>query len=723
MADLNPTPTTPLSEQDQKVLNYVVGWRNRLRQERFEKLQVWNECWALYRGQQDFSTREDWQTKIVLPKAWATVKQAVNVIKSLIGTAKTPWTVENTNNQDPVGQLRAEKMTELTKVFLEKAHFSEEFTTGLETGFIIGLGVWKVNWVMERRLHTRVQTSMVPAQQGPPPGPDTLPAPFSQQVPDFQGQESFGQSPLDLQHQQDAQYPTQLPRESLLAPGSLGGGFSTTFPVMVPQKQTIQEEILEGKLVISAVDPYNFYWLPDSKFNRWSGTIEEMEMPKWKLLQMAQDGAFPGKEALIKSLGPKHLDEVLRYSTLRFGERPKLASGPTPDTGMVSLTEFYGPLVIDGELIEPHAHVVIANDSALLLNGPNERWHRKPPYGAFSPLQLPFRTEGVGLIENVRSIDQALNQIVNLGVDTLIYRLMPLFEMTPDVYENPEDIRTGLTPGKILRRNTVSPGTEMGLRPVQFQDVSSGALQMAGVLDRGHQEGGLVSELQQSLPRWSGAQTATETQAIQQNQNSFFGSLAADIEQNAIAPLIELVVDTLTQYLDTSKDPRVAQILGIDQLVLAGMTQPELMELVAGDFEIQVKGLSGSLEKAEMLQSLIQFMNLIGQNPEAWLPYLNQDALLRRILEAFRPAIHDIEEIIADPQTAAANKALMEQAQQSQQLLGIIPQLTELAHNIQHQKDQQQLDQSRHEDQMAATAADQAIALQKQSPPSQGAPQ
>ena len=586
-----------------KVKEFVLDLRNRLRSERWEKLQVWNDCWATYRGQEDFSNREDWQTKIVLPKAWGTVKSAVSTVKRLMGLSQDPWKIESTNNQDPLAALRADKITELTKVFLEKCRFKEEFATGLETGFIMGLGVWKVNWLLRKVQRVRVQQGYLPA-----PGSSMMggPAPagtvsLTQQPADFQSPQSLGQLPLGLLQQQDAQFPTQLPGEELLPPGSLNGAVGLPSALMVPQKQTIREESTEGELSITAVDPYNFYWLPGSKLNRWTGTIEDMEVPKWELLKMARNGAFPGKEELIRNLSPKKLDETTRQSTLRFGERAQ-ASGGNGDVNTVKITEFYGPLLLDGDLLEEHAHIIIANDDIVLYNGPNDRWHQRPPYVGFSPLQLPFRTEGVGLVEMVRSIDRALSQIVNLSTDTLIYRLMPLFEMTPDVYENPEELQSGLTPGKILRRNTVSPGTEMGLRPVEFQDVSGGAVQVAGILDRAHQEGGLVSELQQSLPRWSGAQSATETTAIQQNQNSFFGSLAADIEANAIGPLVDLTVDTIMQYLDTAKDPRVAQILGMDQAYLAGMSQPEVMDLVAGDYTVTVRGLSGQLEKAEMLQ-------------------------------------------------------------------------------------------------------------------------
>lgn len=733
------------SKEDEAARNYVLAWRNKLRYERIEKVNVWNECWALYRGQEDFTNKEDWQSKIVLPKAWGTVKSAVSTVKRLLNYAKKPWRAQPTNQDDAVWELRGEKMTDLSKYFLDKASFLEEFSVGMETGFIMGLGVWKFGWDMTRRKRTRVVTQMIPiqgnpalpqpdGQQGPPPmmggAPQQAPlptqlsgqgAPSGQQQPDVPeqqppqmlGPEAIGQSRQELLHQQNEQYPTQLNQEALLPPGGLNspmqGMFQGAQPVMMPQKQIVQEEVMEGNLTVNAVDPYFFYWLPGSKLNKWTGTIEEMEVPKWQLMQMAEEGAFDPK--LIEDIGPMLIPEYQRQVYLRFGEMPRGPSGVNNDTGIVKLTEFYGPLVIDGKIIEEHAHILIANDTWVLKNGKNDKWFQTPPYCAFSPLMLPFRTEGVGLVENVRAIDRALNQIVNLGVDTLMFRLMPLFEYTPDVYENPEDLRNGITPGKILRRNSLAMGNEMGIKPVEFNDVSPGASQMAGILDRAHQEGGLVTELQQSLPRWSGAQTATETTAIQQNQDSFFGALAADIEQYALRPMIKMAIDIIMQYIDTANDPRVAQVLGVDQAILAGMTHPEIYEMISGDYDIMVTGITDQLEKAEMLQNLIQLMNIIGQNPESWLPWINQDMLLRRILESFRPTIHDIEKIVADPQTAQANKMAMQQQEQQNQMMQLLPKLHDMA--AAHEKNQADQAQAakEHSDNMESKSVDQAIQL------------
>ena len=519
-----------------------------------------------------------------------------------------------------------------------------------------------------------------------------------------------GQGPAEFPQQQNEQYPTQLPGEAL---SPAGWPAQQGQMQMQQQKQIVREEVLEGHLMMRAVDPYNFYWLPGSKFNKWAGTIEEIEIPKWELIKLADKG-YLDKE-LIKNLGGSKIPDQQKQSWLRFNERPRQTEGVSPETQIIRLTEYYGPIIIDGEIVEEHGHVILANDEVCLFSEgyrKNPFWHQHAPYIAFSPLSLPFRTEGVGIIEMVRAIDKALSRIANLSVDTLMFRLMPLFEINEDVFENPEDFETGMTPGKIFRRRTSSMG-QPGIVPVQFADISQGAVEVSGQLDRSHQEGALVGEIQQGIPRFRGAQTATEIQEKSQNQQTFFGGMAGDIEIQAVRPLVEMALELVMQFIDTAGDPRVASILGIGAEYLKGMSKEDLMEMIQGEYKVKVTGISGQLEKADMLQNLVQLMNLIGQNPQAWLPYINQSSLLQRILDAFRPAIHDIENIIASPEMVAAQKAAMANEAITGDLVKMLPQLVQMGAQAKQQQAQQAHDSAgQHMDQQQQIIA--AAMAQKQ---------
>lgn len=632
-ADPSSTPEQqPAQSVDSKydldrIKTYVIGTKRALRNRRVDKQSIWDECWQLYRGLEDWSDKEDWQSKIVLPKVWASVKQVVNVLCRLLEVAPKPWLIEPYNSNDTLEQLRGELNTELVKFFLDKANFAYEFEVGLESGFVTGVGVWKLWWGMHPRV-TVVQQL----------GPDGRP-------------------------------------------------------------QLVKKTVQDGRLFIRAVDPYNFWWLPGSTATHLVGTIEELEIPKWELLRMADAGVF--EREVIEKLQPMQVDEAQKKEMFRHQER-RSQSAATEALATIKLLEYYGPIVVDDQVIEEHGHVIIANDAVVLRCGRNEMWFDMPPYVMFSPLLVPFRTDGMGIVEMARALNKALNRITNMSVDTLMFKLAPMFEVNADVYENPEDLETGIVPGKILRKSVIGQ-MQPGITPVPMEDISAGSVQVGAALDRYHQEAALVSEIQQSLPRWRGDQTATEIELKQQNQDTFFGALASSIEKNAVKPIIEMAMNLVFQFLDTANDPKVAAILGLDIGTFLGYSKEELFEIISGDYKIKVSGITDQLDKASMLQNLVQLMNIIGQNPEAWMPYVNQDKLLKRILEAFRPNIDKISEIITDPETAA-----MKQQQQQQQ--GMVPQLLEMVPTLmQLLQTQQQMQQ-----QQQAQAAQQELAQRQQ---------
>ena len=695
----------PTSEEAQ-IAGYITTWRQQCRSVFIQRRNIWDDCWKLYRGLDDWSVKDDWQSKIVLPKSWTSVKMATNTIKRLLTAAKKPWDIESSNPDDLITTLRAEQLTYLTRHFMDKAYFLKEFSEGLECGFMLGLGVWKLWWGLYPRTQTRVQTKLVqiPANggMGGPPqfgqsdqDADNLlqPEPPPQQVP-----APFGQQRFAYREQNQSLYPNQLSGEAL-SPEGWGNGMGEMAPpsyITVPQKQLVQEEIMEGRLYLRAVDPYNFYWLPGSKLNRWVGTIEDIEIPKWELIKMADAGIFP-KEKVDRIQGMR-IDERYKMSNLRFAETVMTQNGPNAETAVCKLTEYYGPIVLNGKIVKEFAHVILGNDAVVLMYQDNPFLHKKSPYIGFSPLSLPFRTEGVGLIENVRFIDKALSQIANLSVDTLMFRLLPLFEVAVEAFENPEDLETGLIPGKMLRENLGNAGMQ-GIKPVEFQDISGGTTQVAAMLDRAHQEGALISDIAEGMPRWKGQQTATESQLLSNQSESFMGGMAADIEKEAIEPMVTMAMDLIFQFIDTANDPRVASILGVGADILQGMSREEVLELIQGDYKVKSVGITGQLMKAEMLQNLVQLMNLVGQNPQAWLPYINQDVLLRRILECFRPHIHEIEDIISDPATQQAKKIEMMQQGSTSDLIGLLPHLLNAS---QGQADKgQQLQEQTHAMEMA----------------------
>lgn len=440
-------------------------------------------------------------------------------------------------------------------------------------------------------------------------------------------------------------------------------------------RQIVRNKVDNGELKLRAVDPYHFYWLPGSKFNKWRGTIEELEVTKYDLLMLAEKGII--SQDVIDRIKTTSNVDGQSQNQMRFDDNGTTVITPQ-DMGIVRLLEFYGPVVKDGKVLTDKAHLIVSEDKVCLKKSTNMYWHKSPPYIAWSPLTTPFRADGTGLIEQVREVLKNLNRLANFSIDTLLFRLLPMFEVVPEVYENPEDFETGIVPGKIFRRNLTTPQLQ-GIKPIQTEDISQGTVQVSAILDRSFQEGALVTEAQQSIPRYRGAQSATETQIMQSNQDSFFGGLAANIESNAIKPLVDMCGDLILQFLVTNNDPRVAQVLGVDAQDFAGLTREDIMDMIHDEYTLEVTGLTNQLQKAEMVQNLVQFMNLIGQNAEAWMPYIDQGRLLQKILEGFRPMIDDVDKIVLDPVEAQKRQAAQQQQQQTAMMANMLPQLLKAA--------------------------------------------
>lgn len=614
-------PSDPATQREgldyQQLGGYVQTWLRNISASREPQRRVWDACWAAFRGKDDFSDKEDWQSKIVLPKAFASIKQASSVLMRMFTSSGKPWRYDPVDPNNDVMAIKGEKKTQLVKAFMENAKYITHLKEGTESGMITGLTILKPWWGYETKLAIEVS----------------------------------------------------------------------------PDGQIIRKEILEGRLYIRAVDPNNFYWLPGSKLNCWTGTIEEMEVPIWQVQQIVKSLEDAGlgdsiNRKAIEGIKPTKIDEYDKQTTLRFNHISSNTRAANESTDTCRLTEYYGPIFQNEELIERNGHVLMIGDDVLIAKR-NTNWSGKAPYIGWSPLIVPFRTEGTGLIEPVLEVLRNYSKITNMAVDNVGYSMMPVFELFPDAYENPEDFETGLVPGKFFRRK-VMPGlpTLPGITPMQFNDISGGSIQVAAQLDRAYQEGALVGEIQQAIPRFRGVQSATEIEVKQENQQSFFGAMAGDMEENLIAPLVDFCGDLIMQFMDTTNDPRIAQILGQDFTVFAGMTHAQRLNEIQGDFVLRVSGISEQFEKAEMLNNLVQFMNLIGQNPMAWLPYVDQIELLKRIVEGFRPMIHDINKIVVTPEVAQENLRQQLMQQLAPNMLTLLPQMVEMAQQQQLQREQ-----------------------------------
>lgn len=133
---------------DEWLCGYVRQWRDSCRTQRRTRWSIWNECWELYRGKADNRAKDNWQSKVFLPKAWAAVKQATNIIGRYLRIENKPYQFTAVNSDDYIAVTRGARKTKLTRLMMENAGYLETFLESLEGSFIMGIGVKNVGGML-----------------------------------------------------------------------------------------------------------------------------------------------------------------------------------------------------------------------------------------------------------------------------------------------------------------------------------------------------------------------------------------------------------------------------------------------------------------------------------------------------------------------------------------------------------------------------------------------
>jgi hypothetical protein len=70
------------SEEDEKeFVDFVDDFVTTSRDARKDVLEIQKECWKAYQNKMDFPDKQDWQSKVVLPKPFASVERACSIIR------------------------------------------------------------------------------------------------------------------------------------------------------------------------------------------------------------------------------------------------------------------------------------------------------------------------------------------------------------------------------------------------------------------------------------------------------------------------------------------------------------------------------------------------------------------------------------------------------------------------------------------------------------------
>lgn len=511
---------------------------------------TWNNCWDMYRNFQDYSKKADWQSKVFIPELNPAVKKATSLLRRILVQAGDYYDIVDPLNPSNVRDTTIIAQKKALKYHLDLVKFDTVLMHGIESGFTFGTGALKIWWEPKEksRIEARRKINM-----------DNI---FS------------------------------------------------------PRLETYFEEVtwMSSGLAAKAIDPRQLYFDPDHTF-----IIEETiaSLPDIQALSMVKmpDGTWYYDPGQVKKLA--NTDYGTDAKEVERLQKLGLVKGQNQFKKSVNLKEYWGP-VYDryGRIVKKNARVVLANDMYVLnpqnIENPFRFYgalYGKPPYVIFSPIDYLFRLEGQSLIEGAISLQKAINNITNMSLDGLLWKLMKLFEIDPDRLRHPDALKS-LRPGKPI---LVNKGDGPAIREAAISDIPRGSIEGISILRKALQNSDFVTDFLLALDTRN--TTATEYAGSSRESNAMFESIGRNLEEGLIEPAIEMAKQETIQYWDDFNDPVLQQIATQFGPPFSAQSREERLAFMLKSSYVQSRGISSYFEKASNLKKFVDFLGVAKNIP------------------------------------------------------------------------------------------------------------
>lgn len=538
---------------------------------------IWQECWDLYNGRVDWSGKEDWQARIAIPKVRGVVDKACASFRRALIRMKRFYHIES---ETRLGIEKGFFTMSLIDYWLDQINFIEEFTTGLKAGLITSTIIFKAYWDWVTDSAPRFEDKMVEEQV-------------------YELGIKIGKR-------------------------------------LIPVQELVDEPRTRGMLGFKAVDPFNMWIGPLNAYK-----IEKQTVDFTTIEELQKKGVYT-KEATDR------LSERVGAGVDAYLEAVR--KGEHPDTFMskysrrVDLYHYWGDLLDEeGSVLAHNVTYTMAGATAnaggvgsgaadIVLRPPiaNPLFHGKDPYIVGSPYIVPFSTYNRGIVEDIIGIAKMITELSCLIIDGAQFDALQAFEIDEDLLSDPRQAKRGIYPGVAFRTKSFeNPGNKNVIRSVTTGKVPTLALNVLNFLDREQQ---LATSVTNALKGTTmGAETLGEFENLTAQASDSLDDAARTVEETVLDDMLDRVAGTIYQYHEDYTMPRLAENFPQTSNILQMMTPKERYATMIGGFAFKARGVSVFLDKAQDLQKINSFIQLIGNIPGV-MSRINVDEMLENII-------------------------------------------------------------------------------------------
>ena len=483
--------------KNEHLKEYLFACKDEVTKSRINLDKIMDDCWQIYRNQQDYSDKEDWQAKTCTPDGQAAINKAQGIFRAALTKPSEFFALEGGTNKYHM-QKRMQNLLSHPEV-----NFVDHVVEAVGSSLVFGVGILKCGYKIASKTFLEAGTR------------------------EIDGKEMFNQA--------------------------------TGENVMIPQFegdiQPVQKDVFLPHFEV--LDPRTtFFPLDDPD----AFVIEEMMVDLSKVLTWAENSDSYNKNMIARLRRTDYSESASIEVSKRLSDLGIIESN-NKFRKQVLIQRYYGDVTDEnGKIVHENAMFELANGEYLIRPPqPLPYWHGKKPHVIFSPIRVLMRKTGMSMLEGVISIQRAMNNITNLQLDALVYELLgvPLIDTSRLV--DPLEAMS-LTPGYPLRVKDMalgspvvidrpSPGSGFGLHVLERmrRDFQNGT--------------GITDILQGLNTVKGENATATEINRKGSESMQHFQTIGQDIECQGIVPALERTCWNILQYDDFADvvDPELAQ--------------------------------------------------------------------------------------------------------------------------------------------------------------------
>lgn len=319
----------------------------------------------------------------------------------------------------------------------------------------------------------------------------------------------------------------------------------------------------------------------------------------------------------------------------------------------VEIHEFLGTLLSrDGSVVAENQLVVVA-ERREVIRGPevNPFWHKMDWIVCTPLIEVPFSIDGRSYVESFGHLAALFQEFTNLLLDGVRLEIMPSYEIYPEKLERPDQAKDGIWPGKMFLADQDAMPGESFVRKIDTGSVPPGAFTTWEAIKQLVRESSSQNELRLGRLADKSGITATEIDAAEGGSNVLVKHIAEGIEENGLAPVLDLAWWTTLQHLDPQSDPELLAEIGDES---ANMIFERREELRKQTFRLRARGITGILALSQERRAILSALQVIGQNDLLAQQFLQDYSLPRTLDQLFRSMRLPIEDLRKTEEERAA---------------------------------------------------------------------